>query len=500
VDVANTVRQYDYYLKIVLMRKRLFLTVALIIMTIGVILAYTLPKKYEAESTIFIDQNVITDLVKGIAVTPSVEAKIKKLSVSLLSRTMLLKVLGMLDKDLLLHDSGQVDTYIEDLTKRIVINYKEKDGVFKIALRDKDPLFARDFINTLTRKYIDDNTSSKREESLDATKFLADQIETFKKRIDIADEAINRYKSEKGLILSNDDVYLRGEIDNAEKKLEEITIRRTSLEAQKRIIEGQAPTSDQLAEAEANLASLRSRYTDINPKVTAAQAEVSRLRSGKGRKSKGQTKTSIAESPEMLQVQVDALKEMEAHQAHIVQESKEMLRDIPSAKAELAELVRKKENEEVIYRQLVSRYGQSEVSKQMELQDKSITFRVLDPAVTPRIPVSPNRLLIIVISIVAGFGLSFGLIWLLDIIKGGVYSPTDLKGLNLPVFAVIPHMPDPDKDRIRRRQDRILLGVTVGYMMFLLLLGSADILQLSDKAASVETLIHNMISSIRHRN
>lgn len=498
MPVSETFKQYAHLLKMVLARKRLFLAVAVGIMTTGVILAYTLPRKYEAETTVFLDQNVITDLVKGIAVTPSVESKIKKLSVSLLSRTMLLKVLSTLDKDLLL-DERSLETYLESLTKRIVIVYKEKEGVFKISLRDKDPVFARDFINTLTRKYIDENTSSKREESLEATKFLGEQIESFKKRIDAAEEAINRYKSEKGLILATDDIYLRGEIAAAEKKLEEFSIKRSALEAKKRLLVERVPDSGRLAEAQARLAELRARYTDLHPKVQAAQAEVARARSGKGTRPK-HTAASIEESPEMLQVQIDALREMENHQSSIIQESKSLLREVPNVRATLTDLTRKKENEEVVYQQLVSRYGQSEVSKQMELQDKSVTFRILDPAVLPLVPVSPNRPLVILGSILAGIGLAFGLIWLLNVVKGGVNSPTDLKDMDIPIMAVIPYVPDLAKDNRRRRADRILVSLTIGYVMFLLVVATAESPPMREAVFQVKNQVSDVLKDIVHHN
>ena len=115
---------YSYYLKIILARKNLFVMVCMGVMTIGFIVAYSLPKKFQAESTVFIEQNVITDLVKGIAVTPSVDAKLKMLSVSLLSRTMLLKVIRELDKDLTLNDDKKIEEYLKEIYKKISISYK----------------------------------------------------------------------------------------------------------------------------------------------------------------------------------------------------------------------------------------------------------------------------------------------------------------------------------------------------------------------------------------
>ena len=41
---------------------------------------YVLPRKYEAKSTVYIEKNVISESVKGITVTPSMEDTIKVLT------------------------------------------------------------------------------------------------------------------------------------------------------------------------------------------------------------------------------------------------------------------------------------------------------------------------------------------------------------------------------------------------------------------------------------
>lgn len=495
--MATPLHQINYHLNLVLANKRLFVAIALAVLTLGVVLAYTLPKKYEAQSTVILEQNVITDLVKGIAVTPSVDAKIKMLSVSLLSRSMLMKVLSELDKDLVLQNESQTEEYLKDISKRIKIDYKEKENAFKISLRDRDPIFAKNFVNTLTRKYIDQNTSSKREDALDATKFLADQIESFKRRIDAADEAINRYKSEKGYMLSTDEIFLRGEIVQSEKKLEDLTIRRNELSAKKKLLMERGPDPGKLADAEARLSDMLSRYTEDNPKVARARAEVASLRSKRAEGSKAGPTGRLRDDLDLLEVEIGALKEMEARQQQIVTENRNLLREIPNVKSTLADLVRKKENEAVIYQQLVSRYGQSEVSKQMELQDKSITFRVLDPAVTPITPVFPNKLLIILGSVAAGLGLGVGVVWLMDLFKGGLKSPQDLRELDIPVLAVVPHVRDQALEARTRRKDRIILGFAAGYVMVVLVIALADELRINDFALRAGSLINRTVQELK---
>lgn len=131
-------------------------------LTLGVITSYVLPRKYEAQSTVFIEQSVISELVKGIATTPSMEAKIKVLTVAMLSRETLFKVMRILDKDVEFASDMDREAYIKDLRERITIRLDEKRGIFFISFQDSDPRYARDFVNTITQVYIESNTASKR--------------------------------------------------------------------------------------------------------------------------------------------------------------------------------------------------------------------------------------------------------------------------------------------------------------------------------------------------
>ena len=172
--------EFDYkkYLQLLIRRKELFVVLFLLIATGMIVVSFVLPKKYEAKSTVFIEKNVISELVKGITVTPSMDDTIKVLTYAITSRTLLTKVVDSLDMNL----SKKSDTDTEELIRKLQLNIdvKVKDrNLFMISFKDSNPRLARDFVNTLVRLYIEENTSSKRGESYDATKFLSEQIDTF---------------------------------------------------------------------------------------------------------------------------------------------------------------------------------------------------------------------------------------------------------------------------------------------------------------------------------
>lgn len=462
-ELYNEIQRYA---RLLLERKRLVVFVALVVMTLGVVVSYVLPKRYLAESTVFIEQSVINDLVKGIAITPSMDAKIKVLSVSMLSRDTLSKVLRLLDKDVVLVTEGERERYMQALRERIAIKLDEKKGVFFISFTDKDPRFARDLVNTLTQVYIEENTASKRDESLEATRFLAEQIDSFKMRIDTVEDEINQYKAQHGLELAVDETIIRFEIAEAEKKLESIRARRFELETQERLLSGGGGPGSALADMERQLAGLLTTYTESHPRVIRLRGEIAAL---KASPSKGMVSDSgVTQSRAMIRAELQANQGFEETQLKTIEEKKALLRVIPSIRTGLNELLRKKENETLIYNQLVTRYGQSEVSKQMEMENKSTTFRIVDPAVLPEKPISPKRVLIMLGSLVAGLGAGAALAILPSFLGGAVRSLEELRQLNHKVLAVVPSIAKRDEVRSRKRADVAFLSVAMAYFALLL--------------------------------
>src|SRR5665647_1809402 len=172
----NATADFDYkkYLKLVSKKKYLFVILALSIMTGVVIISYILPDRYEAKSTVFIEKSVISELVRGIAITPSFDDKLRLLSYTLKSRALLLKVFNDLGLDFSTLSAGKQEKMISEFQSRTDIRMKDREGLFIVSFSNKDPRLARDFTNALVRRYIEENISSKRVESYDATSFLGE--------------------------------------------------------------------------------------------------------------------------------------------------------------------------------------------------------------------------------------------------------------------------------------------------------------------------------------
>jgi uncharacterized protein involved in exopolysaccharide biosynthesis len=262
---------------------------------------------------------------------------------------------------------------------------------FTVSYRDRNPQMARDYVNNVVSKYIEENLGSKREDSFGANKFLLDQINQLKDKVGKLDADISALKKDQSVVLYS------------------------------RFLELQKRRDDLLL-----------LYTENHPEVIKAQSEIEALKGKHGISQK-----------------------MLAHASQVINQ--------------LTVLDRERESNKKIYDELAAAYGKSQVSTQAEMQDKVGTFRIVDPAVLPIKPVSPNRIRIILLGIIGGIAGAFGLLVVIDTLDKSVKSVDALRTFGVPVLAVIPHIQDPAKV-VKTRVKDIALYIFVG--LFVVALGA----------------------------
>lgn len=493
--MESTDFDYKKYLQLVVRRKELFIAVALLIMTFAIIVSYILPKKYEASSTVFIEKNVISELVRGITVTPSMEDTIRVLTYAITSRTILTKVADSLDMNIS-KPAKNVDELIKDLQKKTVVRVKD-NNLFTISYVDSNPRIARDFVNTLVRLYIEENTSSKRGESYDATNFLSGQIDTFRTKLEKAEKELNDYKRDKGGVIAVDEARLFEEINTSQQKLYDLELTRRQLEGRRKVTRKSGdPLQTKLAALNKRLEELRVEYNENYPEILKVKTDIETVKEQQKHRGGAEYQSLDPQELERIDSEISAIKASEASLRRYISTNQALLRTLPTAKAELDKLETAKNNQKNIYDQLFARHGQSEVSKQMEVQDKTTTFRIVDPAVLPQKPVSPNRLKIMLMGIVGGIAASFGLLMLLEQMDSSVKDVDFVKGFGVPVLAVISRIHIQSEIDQQQRRTKRLFSVAGLYLLLLLCFPLSELLGLT----YMDTLMDSLKPSVLIQN
>lgn len=472
----NKTDDFDYkkYLQLINKKKYLFVILALVIMTGVVITSYLLPEKYEAKSTVFIEKSVISELVKGIAITPSFEEKLKVLAYTLKSRTLLLKVFNDLDLNVNKQNNGQLENMVREFQEKTDIRLKDKEGLFTITFINENPRLARDYVNALVRRYIEENITSKREESYGATNFLAEQIKTIKAKLEDVEARANSYRRDNSSVLALSEGAVIAEIGYAQQKIEELAIKRTQLESMLSLAKKNDPLKARLAMLQKKQQDMGLVYTDNHPEVVEINNEIAAV---KQQLQSGTVRADYMDAPALeiqrISMDLSSLRESERNQRRFIASKQSLLRSIPAARTGLDELEREKHSQKYLYEQLVARYEQSEVSKQMEVQDKATTFRIVDPAILPTQPFSPNRVKIILLGVAGALVASFAFLVLLDSLDKSVRNIDSLKSLGVQILAVVPTIDNPIELQALRKRDYWFYGIAG--ICFLLILATVPL-------------------------
>lgn len=468
--MENQEIDYKKILSLILRKRWLFVGTALLIMSISVIVSYLLPKVYESKSTVFIEKNVISELVRGIAITPSMEQTLRVIRVAMTSRPLLEKVINELD---MLKGKGpnELPDLLEDINKQINVTVNNDNSMFIISYRNSDPRLARDFVNTLVRFYIEQNVSSKREESYGAIQFMSEQAETVKKKIEVLDKEINQYKAQQGGVINVDEPRLFTEINAAQQRLHEVQLRRRQLEGLKPITRREAdPLNNQLLTLQRRQDELRSQFNENYPELLRIKGEIESLQ--KQIKSRPSNTSTFSDPVEVSRIEseLNALKISEQTLSHSIATNQNLLKRIPSAKAGLEQIEAELRTQKTLYDQLLSRQGQSEVSKQIEVQDKTTTYRIVEPAIIPIKPVKPNRVKIMLFGLIAGVAGGVGILIGIDFLDKSIKSVDAIKSLGLQILAVVPQIPDLERELKLQKRNRIFSAFSLLYFGMVLII------------------------------
>jgi len=447
-------------LRLVIQKRYLFGIVAIVLSAICIGASYLLPPVYEAESSVLIESNVLTNLIEGIAVTPNMEDRLRNLTVAIMSRDLLIRVIQ--DLKVPYQDETHLERLVEHFRKKTNVTTnttRSSLSLFTVAYQDKDARFATDYVNTLVKYYIEENLSGTKKEARDANRVLSEQISYFKEKIDTIDSQIAKYRKANGVYLTLDETKILEDIGTAEKQLEEVGVTRMELNAKRELIREQMKNDDPNSQAskltalENKLKQLLMSYTEYYPEVLKVRSEIESLR----KQMKGDPEADVTSASAETDLEIAGLSTREAHLRGLIESKKRYLREVPGEKKQLIELERERDAHKKIYEELVYRLGKSEVSTRMDVQDGTEMFRIVDRAVLPTKPIGPDRKKFILIGLFAGLGGAFGLVFLLDYINPSIKSVDELRLPGLPVLAVI-HAMETDKDvRSRRRKDAILV-------------------------------------------
>jgi len=207
----------------------------------------------------------------------------------------------------------------------------------------------------------------------------------------------------------------------------------------------------QLTEAKVKLASALVKYTPDHPDVVRAQHMVESLEKSVGAEASvdiTRIGRAHADNPVYIQVkgQLDAL-QVDRESAIVKRDGlqarranyERRLAQSPEVERQYRTMARDLDSAQFKYQEILSKQTESQVSQNLETERKGEKFTLIEPPQPPEKPISPNRILILVMGFVLALGLGLGAIVAEDTLDATVRGPSDIRQmLQVPALASIP--------------------------------------------------------------
>lgn len=508
------VEQVKHFLQAVYTRRRIFITIAASVALLVVVSTFFKTKVYEAKSTVFIERNVINNLMKGLTVSPSMDDRIRVLRYYMLSRDMVTRTLKKMDMDADMRyaNADSFNGLVLWCQEQTNISVRGND-LFFVSIVHSDPEFAKEYINTLVNIYVEENLSDKREESYGANRFLAEQVTFYKQKMDEIDAKIIDFRRETGIYSTVNEAAVMLQIEEDELALKELKRQKSQAYAMIKTIKQQLEMSRdassegfdsifdegslgngsdyRIEQLQAKVDDLLLVYNDQYPTIVKLRDQIEEL---KKRQQEQPVEDTIVmpesynpvEDPiyvdlkmrlNTAQSDLNALIAKERELVAAIQANQELLRDFPEDKKALNDLERERIMQASIYEQLLQRVGVSEVSKQMEVADKATTFRIVDPAILPTQHVGTKRLMMMIIGLLGGVACGLGAVFVIEHVDNTIKGTEDIRATGVTVLAEIPFIWSEKDIRHMRKKDAFafafagVCALMIGVMLLHDLLG-----------------------------
>ncbi len=475
-------------------RKLLILVSWLLLGGVAMAVVFALPAVYRAEAVILVESQRIPERFVTPTVSADLNDRLSKLQQQILSYSRLLAIIKKYDlykeKRKRLAEEEIIELMRKDTAIRLERGWStEQPGAFRVSYENHNPAIAAQVANELAELFIDQNLRVREVNAVGTAEFLEDRLAEAKRRLEQQEAALTAYKrahigelpqQENNLIaaLARLGTQLQGVQEQISRAEQVKTLRDSELEAAQqsydslsRLAAQRSASGSQTAGAvqekeserlKAQLAALRARYTDSHPDVRAVREALALALQREAAQPEGATEqaASAAARPEdpamqsslvrererleqlkaLQSVAAKQLEDLEAERKRVVEEMNSLqarIQKLPLHEQQLAALMRDYEISKANYQSLLDKRLAAEMATEMERNQKSERFTILEGARVPEKPVKPDRLILSIAGWIVGLLLALGAGLLIEFNKNCLLGEWELPA-GVPVLGRVP--------------------------------------------------------------
>ena len=491
--------------------------VAWVVAAIGVLIIYRIPDQYEASARIYVDtQSILKPLMSGLAVQPDINQQVGMLSRTLISRPNVEKLVRMADLDLANPSKAQQEANVEALMKTLQIKSAGRDNLYVLSYANSNPDKAKRAVQSLVSIFVESSLGASRKDTDSAKAFLSEQIKSYQAKLEEAEARLKEFRL-RNLELEHgegrDSASRLGEMraahDAAKLELREAenaySAVKTALQNEK--TQGASPSTQsplqesaiavstpeldaRLEAQKRGLDGLLQRFTDLHPDVLSAKRTIRDLEEQKRKEvaelrkaamaspSDGSpsTQTSLAQQEINRMVataegQVAGLRARVSEYGTRYAQALLALKTAPQLEAEAARLNRDYAIHKRNYEDLVGRRESATMSGELDVASGMADFRLIDPPRVSSKPVSPDRLLLMPLALLAAVAAGLFTAFAASQMRPVFHRAADVQSrIELPLLGVVSAVMS-DADVRHQRVDMFRFWAASGSLVLLFVAG-----------------------------
>jgi len=485
----------------VAVRNRWWILITACAVSLGTIrFSFLIPDRYRSEATILIAKPTVTSQYVVMNNTSNAMDALDTIKREVLSRGRLQQIIdeyGLYPSKTALGTAAVTEFMRGDIELQAMSKDPERRpmNAFLIAFTASDPIVARKVTNRLTLLFIEENKQKQQQMNTGTTNFLHKQVELAKAELDKQEAQIRDYKlknvgnlPEQAAgnieILNGLQIQLQGAEANLARARQERTYLQAMLSHYATGESGQ-PASQSGSEIELQqdltklqgqrdelLARYSPRYPDVvslNHQIADDEAMLKRLAAGR----KTVPGASGSESSRGASLWTDSASfqlrsQLEANTVEIADAQKQAkslaaqiagyqgrLTLAPVHEQQFEDVQRNYDLAKENYSSLLSKETQSELATEMEAQQGTQQYQVIDAASLPLQPISPNRKKIAIGGLGGGIALGLCMALLVDARDRSFHTEVDVRrSFPVPIVLGIPRLSTPSERRRSARRAR----------------------------------------------
>ena len=444
-------------------RRWLALAVAWGVCVLGWFAVAMIPNSYQSRARIYVELEDV--LSNQLEISGGGQQAITRVRQTLTSTVNLEKVIRSTALGDTIATDSEMQRAVEDLTQKVEVRSTE-DNLFEIAATLGNPnlsdsenaALAQDVVQKLIDIFREQNIAGNRGDVAETIAFLDGQLEDRKLELESAEQRRLAFESQYPELIggvgsvNNRLQTLRsemrgvdGDIAAAQSALAAIN---GQLASTPRSIMGAAETGGSrgaLMQAEAQLAAMRARgLTDAHPDIQSQVRQVAALRrqANSEPSNAGSTPNPAYSSLVSIRVERQAnLQALQARKAALQADISGLIAaqaDEPAVAAEANRISRDYEVLKENYDELLQDREEMRLRGQVETERSAFQFEVIDPPTAPRKPAAPNRPVLLLGVLIAGFAIGAGVAFAMGLMRSSFTTAEKLEQtLDLPVIGTV---------------------------------------------------------------